>query len=335
MRPRTMLALAGGATLGVAAAGALWQRRGEARDRADYPAPGAFADVDGYQLHYLDEGSGAPTVVLDSGLGGNLLSWELVAPAVAEFTRVVRFDRPGLGWSDPAPAGVARTPSVVAHELRALLRGAGVPGPFVLVGWSLGGLHVRAFASLWPDEVAGLVLVDASHERQFEQLPPKLLRQMRLFNGALRAGGALAEFGAPRALAPFYERMMLAQLVSDNALPADALAASNATGRSRTGLRAVVAETTALPDAMADAQASRATTSLPPVPVIVITRGAWGLGEIGMSDTWQALQADQAALSPRGRQVVAERSGHLVPLDRPDLVIDAIREIVEQTRSDA
>src|SRR6476659_10215379 len=84
MRPRTMLALAGGATLGVAAAGALWQRRGEARDRADYPAPGAFADVGGYQLHYLDEGSGAPTVVLDSGLGGNLLSWELVAPAVAE-----------------------------------------------------------------------------------------------------------------------------------------------------------------------------------------------------------------------------------------------------------
>jgi pimeloyl-ACP methyl ester carboxylesterase len=329
-----MLALASGATLGVAAAGAVWQRRGEARDRADYPAPGAFADVGGYQLHYLDEGSGAPTVVLDSGLGGNLLSWELVAPAVAEFTRVVRFDRPGLGWSDAAPAGVARTPRVVAHELRALLRAADIPGPYVLVGWSLGGLHVRAFASLWPDDVAGLVLVDASHERQMEQLPPKLLRQMRLFNGALRAGAALAEFGAPRALAPLYERMVLAQLVSDNQLPAEALAASTATGRSRTGLRAVVAETTALPDAMADAQALRDTTSFPPVPVVVITRGAWGAGDVGMLDTWQKLQADQAALSPCGRQVVAERSGHLVPLDRPDLVIDAIREIVAQTRSD-
>lgn len=335
MHLRTTAAIAAGAALGLAATGAIWQRRGEARDAAAYPAPGAFADVGGFRLHYQDQGSGAPTVVLDSGLGTNVLSWDMVAPAVAGFTRVVRFDRPGMGWSDAAPTGLARTARVVAHELHALLRGANIPGPYVLVGWSLGGLHMRAFASLWPAEVAGLVLVDASHERQMEELPANLRRLMTLYNGVLRVSNALAELGSPRALAPLSQRLTQSQIVSSIKLSDETLAANAANERSRKAMRAVMAESGAFSATMAEVRELRATTSFPPVPVVVITREAGSAKEDAMLAVWQTLQADQAALSPRGRQITAEGSGHLIPFERPDVIVEAIRDVVAQARADA
>lgn len=119
-------------------------------------------DVGGLRLHVVARGRGAPAVVLDAGLGGTADSWSEVAPAVASFTRVVAYDRAGLGRSDAGPS--PRTSGRIVEELKILLERSGVPPPYVLVGHSFGGLNVRLFAARWPEAVAGLVLVDATHE---------------------------------------------------------------------------------------------------------------------------------------------------------------------------
>ncbi len=125
--------------------------------------------IDGRRLYREDVGTGAPPVVLEAGLGDSAAPWAGIIPAVAAFTRVVSYDRPNTsaGASDPAPT--PRTAADAVADLHALLSKAAVPGPYVLVGHSVGGLFVRLYASTYPDEVAGLVLVDASHEDQEER----------------------------------------------------------------------------------------------------------------------------------------------------------------------
>ena len=126
--------------------------------------PGRAVDIGGYRLNVQAMGAGDVTVVLEAGLGDDLGVWNKVLPDVAKHARVVAYDRAGLGYSDPSP--MPRTPEQIATELHALLRRAGIAPPYVLVGHAEGGFSVRRFASLYPGEVAGLVLVDASHETQ-------------------------------------------------------------------------------------------------------------------------------------------------------------------------
>src|SRR5829696_2926200 len=132
-------------------------------DACRYPAPGEMVDVGGYNLHlYCTGEAGAPTVVMDSGLGGTVLDWQLVQPEVAKFARVCTYDRGGMGWSDPGAQ--PRTSRQITKELQTLLSDAGVRGPYVLVGHSFGGTNMQVYASQYPDEVAGMVLVDSALE---------------------------------------------------------------------------------------------------------------------------------------------------------------------------
>src|SRR5205809_2756522 len=140
------------------AAGAVYQITGTWRDRRRFPPPGHLVRFNERRMHILATGQGAPTVVFESGMGASCLSWTLVQPVVAEFSRAVSYDRAGHGWSDPACE--ARTAQQIAQELRALLNVSGVPGPYVLVAHSFGGYVSRAFAHLYRDEIAGMVLVD-------------------------------------------------------------------------------------------------------------------------------------------------------------------------------
>ncbi len=146
----------------LAAAGLLYQGIASAVDASRYPASGKLINVGGYRLHINCIGTGSPTVILDAGLGGSSLDWSLVQPEVATFTRVCSYDRAGYGWSDYGPK--PRTSGRIVAELHTLLIGAGIPGPYILVGQSFGGLNVRLYAYTYPQEVAGMVLVDASHE---------------------------------------------------------------------------------------------------------------------------------------------------------------------------
>src|SRR5215213_1175214 len=144
-----VLALAGASFEAIAAAG----------DARRYPAPGQLVDIGGYRLHIQCVGTGSPTVVLDAGLGGSSLDWNLVQPELGRTTRVCAYDRAGMGWSERSP--YPRTPRQIADELHTLLTNAGIAEPYVLVGHSLGGKNVRLFALAHPEQVAGMVLVDA------------------------------------------------------------------------------------------------------------------------------------------------------------------------------
>src|SRR5579859_8285070 len=156
----------------LAGAGFLYENISEARDRRFNPMPGKLINVDGRKMHINCTGEGSPTVILDSGLGDSYISWHKVQPEIAKFTRVCSYDRAGVGYSDPS--NEPRTSQVIAEQLHALLQAAQIPPPFVLVGHSMGGYDVRLYASLYPNDVAGMVLVDASHPDQENRLPAEL-----------------------------------------------------------------------------------------------------------------------------------------------------------------
>ena len=146
--------------LALASIGGGYQTLGEAADAKAYPMPGQLLDVGGHRLHLRCTGAGTPTVVLEPGAGGmsSILGW--IAPAVARHSRVCVYDRAGRGWSEPA--ATAQDGAQIATDLHTLLQRGHVPGPYVLVGHSFGGLYVLTFAARYPDEVAGMVLVDST-----------------------------------------------------------------------------------------------------------------------------------------------------------------------------
>lgn len=177
--------------LGAAAVYQAWMSQQEKRH---YPPPGQMVDVGGYRLHLNVMGSGQPTVILDGGMVSFSSNWAWVQPEVAKVTRVVAYDRAGLGWSDPGPE--PRDAAQSARELHAALGKLGIPAPYVLAGHSYGGLTVRAFAALYRDEVAGLVLVDGSHPDQWVRMGASS-RMIWLSNGV---SSVLARFGLFRIL---------------------------------------------------------------------------------------------------------------------------------------
>lgn len=140
------------------------------RERRRFPPPGQMVDVGGYRLHVhvTGEATSAPTVILDAGMISFSSNWAWVQPEVAKTTRVVAYDRAGLGWSDPSPK--PRDAGQSARELHTALDKLGITGPFVLAGHSYGGLMIRAFAALYRDEVVGMVLVDGSHPDQWVRM---------------------------------------------------------------------------------------------------------------------------------------------------------------------
>jgi len=156
------------AILALSALGAIYENVQESRDRALYPAPGRLVDVGGRRLHLNCVGSGTPTVVLFPGAGdvSSVITW--IASSVSRSSRVCAWDRAGRGWSDDAAGpqdGVA-----LSTDLHALLERAQLSGPFVLAGHSFGGLSALNYAARYPDEVAGMVLLDGTSTEMFTRL---------------------------------------------------------------------------------------------------------------------------------------------------------------------
>jgi pimeloyl-ACP methyl ester carboxylesterase len=173
---RTIAPRSGKALLGLvlvlallAGAGAVYQAVATGRAQRVQPAPGVLVDVGAHRLHLACIGEGSPTVVLDAALGNMSTHWALVQQEVARTTRVCAYDRAGLGWSEPGPG--PRDAAHITSELHTLLGNAGIPGPYVMVGHSFGGLYTQLYAARYADQVAGVVLVEASHPQQFIRPP--------------------------------------------------------------------------------------------------------------------------------------------------------------------
>jgi pimeloyl-ACP methyl ester carboxylesterase len=300
-------------------------------------------DIGGYRLHLREMGSGAPTVVLEAGLAGFSLDWGLTQPRVAEFARVVAYDRAGYGWSDPGPA--PRDAERIARELHELLRRADIPGPYVLVGHSFGGFTQRMFAHLYPDETVGMVLVDSIHEDMLERLDPQarptFVWLARLVDYALRVLGVGGRLGTVRALGVLGGLPMLYPFTK---LPKPERDMAFALRYPAVFFRTSQAEYAAFPRSI---EQVRATGSLGDKPLVVITALgsdqnqrrpttdlATGLdrrdGILGrMARYGVELQQDLAnRLSTRGEHLVTRDSGHQIGLTQPDLVVEAIRSVI-------
>lgn len=293
----------GGAIAVTALAGATYQWLATRKDLSATPPPGQLVDIGGYRLHLWCTGDGTPAVILDTGLGGSSADWGFVQPDVARFTRVCSYDRAGMGYSDPGPS--PRTARRIASELATLLDHGGIAGPVVLVGASFAGFEARVFASDFPERAAGLVLVDASHEDQ-EQEVPRIARFVPLLStiGVFRVRGV-----------SFGQRV--------ESLPPAVQQYARATRFRAAGYQAAADEIIHFPESASEVRSSRRTLG---IPVLVVTSGR------GANETWRRLQEDQASLSARGCLIVAQQSGHLVAVDQPGVVVDAIRTVVETAR---
>jgi len=145
--------------------GQSYQNISEAKDAERFPALGLLYDVNGRNMHLWCAGSGSPTVILEAGGGSSSIQWWALQEQLAEFSRVCSYNRAGFGWSDTGPGDLPFEDA--AHALNALLSAADVQGPFILVGHSKGGLHVRTYARLYPDDIAGMLLLDTREEESF------------------------------------------------------------------------------------------------------------------------------------------------------------------------
>jgi len=308
--------------------------RAKAALRAQYPPPGQMVDVGGYQMHIYCQGSGSPTVVLDAGLGDFSLAWELVQPEVAQSTRVCAYDRAGLGWSQRGPK--PRTVANIVEELHTLLTEGGIEGPYVLVGHSLGGAYVRAYAFRYPEEVVGMVLVDASHEDQNARFPAAFAKvseqgrtQMAQLLGLVQAANSLGIIAmSPQSYPDAYLPPM----------PEATRKVYKGVVLSHGSFFAAVAEQHAhAEDNLAEIRDMHITT-LGDIPLVVLSAGKMELPEgygLTAEDVAQLqavmaeMQAELASLSPRGERVIAEESTHYIQFDQPELVIDAINQVLD------
>jgi pimeloyl-ACP methyl ester carboxylesterase len=300
----------------LALVGASYEAIAATGDTGRHPVPGQLVDVGGYRLHIQCVGAGSPTVVLDAGLGGTSLDWSLVQMDIGQTTRVCAYDRAGMGWSDPGPQ--PRTPTQIAGELHTLLAKAGITGPYVLVGHSLGGKNVRMFALQYPAEVAGMVLVDARSEYVDMHTPPA---DVQAFQQALAAQGDQYRIARRLGLA----RLIGASLFSPPAMPSATREAMVLFATGQPGVNTTTAE--GRERATADVQLQVA-PSLGNRPLIVLA------SEQSMAHLpfWPEAQRQQAALSTYGSLVVVPGSGHSIHWDQPAVVIEAVRQVVTQAR---
>ena len=299
---RMLIVFCGGLFV-AALSGSTYQSIRTRQELAATPPPGRLVDIGGHRLHLWCTGGGDPAVILEAGLGGSSVGWGFVQPEVARFARVCSYDRAGLGYSDPGPS--PRTTRRIVSELIELLERSGERGQVVLVGASFGGFIVRVFASEYGQRVAGLVLVDASHEDQTHDIP-----RIAPFVPFLSSVGVLRLLGvsfgpSPASLAPSVREF------------------ERATRFGAAGHQAAADEIIHIQESAADVRNTRRELT---VPVVVVT------GARGADETWRHLQRDQVRLSQRGCQVIADQSGHLVPFDQPSVIVDAIRAIVDTAR---
>lgn len=315
------------------AAGAAYQIIGARFDRKRFPAPGRLIQVGRHRLHLFELGSGAPTVILESGISASHLNWRTVQTRLAAFAKVCSYDRAGLGWSELCSESC--TPSCLAAQLYEMLSAAGIPAPYILVGHSFGALIVRSFATQYPDKTTGVVLVDPLDPEEWNPLTEEQSKIIAHGIALSRRGAWAARLGVVR--------MCLSLLMAGNRL-LPRMAAKAWSGRASVVTDRIAGQIQKMPketwplvaahwkqpkcfEGMARhfeclAASIAEMRDAPPVQVPVTLL-------VGTQNEHPADPAQHALqISANTKLVHAQNSGHWIQLDEPDLVIQAVREMI-------
>jgi len=291
------------------------------------PSPlGQLVDIGARRLHIHCTGSGSPAVITESGSSSFSIEWVLVQGKVSTFTRICSYDRAGFAWSDRGPA--ENTVEETMDDLHRLLRAAGVAAPYVLVGHSIGGMYVRAYQRRYPDEVVGLVLVDATPEEDAEYL----------YNGKSTPGVQLNYDQLASVYAPYLKnpppQLELPTAVDSpyNKLSPELQRAevwAERLWRSRVDMSHswITAESWRQEFVALRNRRLATTHVLGDLPLIVLRRGR------RTNDVLNQREADLVALSSTGKLVIATESDHEIQLYQPDLVVQAIRDVIGETHA--
>jgi pimeloyl-ACP methyl ester carboxylesterase len=301
--------------LALASLGAAYEDVAAVHDRHAHPASGRMVEVHGHRLHLDCRGHGGPTVVLFNGLGEVTASWAWITRDLSRAGRVCAYDRAGQGWSEDAAH--PQDGITVAQDLHAVLAKAGEPGPYVLVGHSIGGTFALTYAARYPSQVAGMVLLDSSSPEQFTRMPayPGQYQMIRRVYALLPTLYRLGLGRAGAALAPSH-------------LPHDAADQVRAVTADAHGARSMRDEASMLRQVFAQAQAL---TTLDDKPLAVVTAS----GSLKDTDGWAAAQAQLANLSTdRLQQVVkASHEGVLEDAHAAAVSAEAITDVIDAVRS--
>jgi pimeloyl-ACP methyl ester carboxylesterase len=294
----------------------------------------------GRRMNVYCQGSGSPTVILEAGAGGSTLDWRWVQPGIARTTRVCSYDRAGMGFSDPGP--LPRTAAAVVEDFVTLVRVARVQPPYVLVSHSLGSYFVRLYADLHPQDVVGMVLVDPSVEDQdarFAQVSPAFADVLRKEGKVARECLRLAEAGKLTADMPIFRECTYGY-TPDPAFSAG-LAQVQIRRRLSVGFRSALLSETDSMDGTDSRDLIAARRSFGRMPLVVLTQspesaeaypGASAEQTDALNRLWMRMHDELAALSERGSNRLVANSGHYIQKDQPQVVIDAVREVVLATR---
>jgi pimeloyl-ACP methyl ester carboxylesterase len=320
--------------------GWLYQQIGTARDQQRHPAPGELVNLGGHRLHCLVKGEGSPAVIFESGLMSTVLSWQALQPEIAKVTRTVCYDRAGLGWSDPGPE--ERDAEQIVSELQKLLEQVQIAPPYVLVGHSFGGLTIRLFAARYPEQVAALVLIDPVVPGEWNPPGERNERSIRVGSRILRRAASVSRLGVLRFLAFLLHSGATA--IADPFVRLVSRGAPNKDGTTKSPLfwnlppaeramarvfwvqpkfpKTIASQLQHLPTSAAEVAAAPKPENIKSIVISAANTPVERREE----------QIATARLSSCGKHLTSARGGHWVMEDDPDIVLQAIREVVERAR---
>ncbi|QCZ92139.1 alpha/beta hydrolase [Salinimonas iocasae] len=286
--------------------GLVYQTSSQYIDNSAFIKTGKMIEVGGYSLYTEESGTGRVNVIFDSGMGDDLSVWKKVSDEVSKFARVITYDRAGLGWSDESPK--ERTSEEIVHELHSMLDKKKFTGPIILVGHSFGGVNMQQYALKYPDDIAGLVLIDSAHESQIDEMPEPSFIQKYLFKFGMWA----APVGLPR------------------------LYLSNSNPEEKAKKSTTKHQYTSLDEAQSFHQSLNQLQALKPnfgnLPLVVIARNKPS-SEQPASDTrnyvWAELQENIATRSSNSTIIFTRERQHSIHKSQPDIVVTAIRSLVD------
>lgn len=346
---RLCVALAAAAVAGMApawcASGSATSVSGDVLD--DFARPHMMVDIgEGRRLNLFCSGSGDKTVLFDAGGSDWSVIWGLVQPKVAERARACSYDRAGLGYSDAASG--PRSPVAIVEDLHALIHAAGLRTPLVLVGHSLGGFNVKLYAALYPEDVAGLVLVDPSEERSAERIRDRLGHQfghnvaarLELFDGDSleRLTSQYRDCAETARSKEFDPASVSYRRCSDPVRPALGPVIAAERSRLQVTLKYQEAQASEISNSVYGQQRADAVYARLFVPgrfgtkpMLVLTHGNYDASdplEVASYQSYLLLHSETASLSRRGHQRAIPHTSHNIEIDAPDAVKDAVLEVL-------